>query len=119
MEPRYSMSHSQGSPITHILSRINVISRIDTYSFKIHFMASHLRLGLPKGLFSVGVPVNILKALLPSSIVFYFCFFLTSPFSYITYSVVRVGSFYEHSWRTSADLLSAECRGLLQRQRRT
>ena len=31
-------------------------------------LSSHLRLGLPKGLFPAGVPVKILKALIPSSI---------------------------------------------------
>ena len=31
-------------------------------------LSSHLRLGLPKGLFPVGLPVKILKALLPYSI---------------------------------------------------
>ena len=31
-------------------------------------LSSHLRLGLHKGFFPVGVPVRILKALLPSSI---------------------------------------------------
>ena len=31
-------------------------------------MASHLHLGFYKGLFPVGLPVKILKALLPSSI---------------------------------------------------
>ena len=31
-------------------------------------LSSHLLLGFPKGLFPVGVPVNILKALIPSSI---------------------------------------------------
>ena len=31
-------------------------------------MSSHLRLGLPNGLFPVGLPIKILKALLPSSI---------------------------------------------------
>ena len=31
-------------------------------------LSSHLHLGLPKGLFHVGLPVKILKALLPSSI---------------------------------------------------
>ena len=31
-------------------------------------LSSHLRLGLPKDLFSVGLPVKILKELLPSSI---------------------------------------------------
>ena len=46
------------SPIIPILSRINPISRIDTYFFKIH----------SKDLFPVGLPVKILKALLPSCI---------------------------------------------------
>ena len=31
-------------------------------------LSSHVRLGLPKGLFPVGVPAKILKALLPFSI---------------------------------------------------
>jgi hypothetical protein len=31
-------------------------------------LSSHLRLGLPKDLFPVGLPVKILKAILPSSI---------------------------------------------------
>ena len=31
-------------------------------------MSSHLLLGLPKGLFPVGVPVKMLKAILPSYI---------------------------------------------------
>ena len=31
-------------------------------------LSSHLRLGLPKGLFPVGLPAKILKASLPSSI---------------------------------------------------
>ena len=31
-------------------------------------LSSHLRLGNPKGLFSAGVPVKILKSLLPSTI---------------------------------------------------
>ena len=37
-------------------------------SRSILILSSHLRLGLPKGLFPVGLPVKILKALLPSSI---------------------------------------------------
>ena len=52
-----------------ILSRINQIPHIDTYFFKIHsniVLPSTSR--LPKGLFRVGVPVEILKALLPSYI---------------------------------------------------
>ena len=55
-----------GSPIIPILSRFNVIPRSDNYFFKIlSNLSSHLRVGLPKGLFPVGVPVNILKAVLP------------------------------------------------------
>ena len=57
----------KGSPIIPILSRVNPIPRIDTYFFKINSNIV-LRLGLPKGLFPVGLPVKILKALLPSSI---------------------------------------------------
>ena len=60
--------NSQVSPIIPILSRINPISRIDTYVRFILILSSHLRLGLAKGLFPVYLPVNILKALLPSSI---------------------------------------------------
>ena len=39
-------------------------------------LSSHLRLGLPKGLFPAGVPVKILKALLPSSILIKFRMFV-------------------------------------------
>ena len=39
-----------------------------TYLRSILILSSHLRLGLPKGLFPVGLPVKILKAVLPSSI---------------------------------------------------
>ena len=52
-----------------ILSRINPNSRIDTFSLRsILIVFSDLRLGLPKGLFPAGVPVEISKAFLPSSI---------------------------------------------------
>ena len=57
--------------IIPILSRINPISLIDTYLIKVGYiliLSSHLRLGLPKGLFPVGLLVKILKAPLPSSI---------------------------------------------------
>ena len=54
----------KGSPIIPILSRINPISRIDTYLFKVH---SNIVLpSTPRP--PVGLPVRILKALLPSSI---------------------------------------------------
>ena len=57
------------SPVIPILSQMNPIPRIDTYFFKVHpNIASHLRLGLPKGLFPAGVPVNILEALLSFSV---------------------------------------------------
>ena len=61
----------KGSPVIPILIRINPIPRIDTCLFKIHYnmvLPFHLRLGLPKGLFPAGVPVKILKALLPISV---------------------------------------------------
>ena len=51
------------------MSRINPVPNIDTYFLKIHSnTVLPLYLGLPKGLFLVGLPVNILKAILPSSI---------------------------------------------------
>ena len=59
----------KGSPIISILSRINPITRIIPISSRsILILSSHLRVSLPKGLFPVGLPVKILKALLPSSI---------------------------------------------------
>ena len=55
--------------INPILSRINHIFHIDAYFFtSILILLSHQRLSLPKGLFPVGSPVKILKALLSSSI---------------------------------------------------
>ena len=64
MEPVGSMPHSQG------LSN-NSYPEPNQHSSPSRFiliLASHLRLDLPKGLFPVGLPVKILKALLPSSI---------------------------------------------------
>ena len=49
-----------------ILNRINSNSHISLRYIRI--LSSHVRLVLPKGLFSVGLPATILKALLPSSI---------------------------------------------------
>jgi len=49
----------KGSPIIPILSRINTIPRIDTYLFKVHsniVLPPTVCLGLPKGLFPVGLP---------------------------------------------------------------
>ena len=51
------------SPVISIPSRINPVPRIDTYLFKAHSnIFFHLRLGLPKVSFPVGLPVKILKA---------------------------------------------------------
>ena len=59
----------KGSSIIPILSGIIPIPRIDTYLQRsILILCSHLRLGYPKGLFPVGLPFKILKALLLSSI---------------------------------------------------
>ena len=60
------MPHSQGLSNNSYPVPNNPIPRIDTYLFKVH--TNIVRLGLPKGLFPVGLPVKILKALLPSSI---------------------------------------------------
>ena len=67
LEPGGSVPHSQGFLIIPILSRINPISRIYTYSFKvillpIIILPSYLRLVLPKGLFSVVLPVKIFES---------------------------------------------------------
>ena len=69
MEPRGSCRIHKGSPIIPILGRINPISRIDTYFFKFPSnIVVHLRFSLPKGLFPLDLPVKILKALVPYSI---------------------------------------------------
>ena len=65
MESGGLMSHSQGLSNNSYPEP----NQPNTYLFKVHSnIVFHLRLGLPKGLFPVGLPVNILKALLPSSI---------------------------------------------------
>ena len=63
-KPEVQCHIHKGSPIIPILIRINPIARTDT----ILILYSYLRLELPKGLFPVGLPDKILKALLPSSI---------------------------------------------------
>ena len=55
-----------GSPKIPILRQINLISHIDMYLFKIH--SNIVLRSTPKGLFPVGLPVKMLKAPLPSSI---------------------------------------------------
>ena len=68
--PRVQCRIHNGSPIIPILSRINPIPRIDTYLFKVHsnIVLPSAPIDLPKGPFPVDLPVKILKALLPSSI---------------------------------------------------
>ena len=71
-EPGGSMPHSQGSPIIPILSRINQFLVLKSISLRsILILSSHLRLRLPQGIFPVGVPVKILKELLPSGYMTY------------------------------------------------
>jgi hypothetical protein len=56
----------KGSPIIPILSRIKQFpALIPISSSSILISSSHLRLGLPKGTFPAGLPIKILKALLP------------------------------------------------------
>ena len=56
-------------PIIPILSRINPIPRIDTYFFKVHSnIVLPSSLGFLNGLFPAGLPIKMLKELLPSSI---------------------------------------------------
>ena len=62
------MPHSQG-PTNNLYPEPNQsIVLIPTYLRSILILSSHLRLGLPNGLFSVGLPVKILKTLILTSI---------------------------------------------------
>ena len=69
MERGGSMPYSQGLSNIPILSRINTITRIVIYLFKV---PSNIVLSStprpPQKSFPVGLPVKIMKALLPSSI---------------------------------------------------
>ena len=64
MEPGGSMLHSQGLSNNPYPEP----NQPNSLYWSILILFSHLRLGLPRGLFPAGVPVKILKALLPSSI---------------------------------------------------
>jgi hypothetical protein len=60
MNPEVQCRIHKGSPIIPIRSQINPIPRIDIYFFKVHSnIVLHLRLGLTKGLFPVGLPVLV------------------------------------------------------------
>ena len=63
------MPHSQELSNNPHPGQVNPILRIDIISLRyILISSSNLCLGLPKVLFPVGLPVKILKLLLPSSI---------------------------------------------------
>ena len=64
IKPGGSMPHSQG-PSNNPYPESN---QPNSSSRSILILSSYLCLGLPKGVFPVGLPVNIFKALLPSSI---------------------------------------------------
>ena len=71
MKPRGSMPHSQelsSNPYPEPNQPNSSQVLIPTFLRSILILSSHLRLGLPKGLFPVGLPVKILKAVLPPSI---------------------------------------------------
>ena len=70
MEPGGSMPHSQefsNNPYPEP-NQPNYPAMIPISSRSILILSSHLRLGLPKGLFPVVLPVKILKVLVPSFI---------------------------------------------------
>ena len=63
------MLHSQKLSNNSYPELINPIPHIYTYLFKIHSnIVFHICVDLPRGLFPVGLPVKILKALLSSPI---------------------------------------------------
>ena len=66
---KINAAFTKGFPIIPILSRINKIPRITPISsWFFQIFSSHHRLGLPKGLFHVGLSVKSLKELITSSI---------------------------------------------------
>ena len=69
MNPEVQCRIHKGSPTIPILTRINPVLLNDTYLFEVY---SNIVLpsmpSLPKVLFPVGLPIKILKANLPSSI---------------------------------------------------
>ena len=69
MEPVSSMPHSQGlsNNLYPERNQSNLVL-IPIFLRYILMLSSHLCLGLPKGHFPIGVPVKVLKGLLPSSI---------------------------------------------------
>ena len=69
MEPGGSMPHSQGLQLSLSWAKsIQFLVLISISLRPIQILSSKLRLSIPKGLFPVGLPVKILKALIPSTI---------------------------------------------------
>ena len=90
---------NKGSPIIPILSRNNPIPSIDSLPISSKtilrvILSLHLRLSLPKGLYPVGLPVKILKELLPSSILAK-CPSHLNLLDLITLSMLGNGTIYE------------------------
>ena len=87
MEPRGSIPHSQGlsnNPYTEP-NQLNSSYRYPISLRYILIFSSHLCLGLPKSLFTVCLPVKILKALLPSSTGYMACPSQASTFNHPDY----------------------------------
>ena len=68
MEPEVQCLIHKVTPIISILSRINPIHYIRTYFFKVDSNIALSTMPRPRGLFPIDLPINILKALLPSSV---------------------------------------------------
>jgi hypothetical protein len=62
MKLRVQCSIHRVSPVIPIISRVIPVLRID-YFLKINFIIFLPPRGLPEGLFSVDLPINVLKAL--------------------------------------------------------
>jgi hypothetical protein len=64
--PKVHYRIHKGPPLVPILSQINPVHTTPSYLSKNHLnISSHLRLGLPSGLFPSGFPTKIPYALLP------------------------------------------------------
>jgi hypothetical protein len=67
MEPQGSLPHLQVPPPASILSQLNLVYTLTSHFLKIHLnIFSHLRLGLPSGLFPSAFPTKPLYTPLPS-----------------------------------------------------